>query len=53
MQWKEEKHVNARFIFMVVAPLLFILPGALVNLNLERNYEDGFYLRQGKTGRPD
>jgi len=45
MQWKEEKHVNARFIFMIVAPLLFILPGALVNLNLERNYEGGFYLR--------
>lgn len=48
IQWKEEKHVNARFIFMVVAPLLFILPGALVNLNLERNYEGGFYLRLEK-----
>lgn len=48
MQWKEEKHVNARFIFMVVSPLLFILPGALVNLNLERNYEGGFYLRLEK-----
>ena len=45
---KEEKYVNARFIFMVVAPLLFILPGALVNLNLERNYEGGFYLRLEK-----
>lgn len=45
VQWKTERHINARFIFMVVAPLLFILPGALVNLNLERNYEGGFYLR--------
>jgi hypothetical protein len=48
MQWKEEKYVNARFIFMIVAPLLFILPGALVNLNLESNYEGGFYLRMEK-----
>jgi hypothetical protein len=45
MQWKTEKQVNARFIFMIVAPLLFIIPGALVNLNLELNYEGGFYLR--------
>ena len=48
VQWRSEKHVNARFIFMVLAPLLFIIPGALVNLNLERNYEGGFYLRMGK-----
>jgi uncharacterized protein with PQ loop repeat len=48
MQWKNENHVNARFIFMIVAPLLFIIPGALVNLNLEANYEGGFYLHMGK-----
>ncbi len=48
VQWKTEKYINARFIFMVVAPLLYILPGALVNLNLERNYDGGFYLRMGE-----
>jgi hypothetical protein len=48
MQWKNESHVNARFIFMIIAPLLFILPGALVNLNLESNYEGGFYWHMGK-----
>jgi hypothetical protein len=48
MQWKNESHVNARFIFMIVAPLLFIIPGALVNLNLEANYEGGFYMHMGK-----
>lgn len=47
-QWKEESHINARFIFMVIAPLLFIMPGALVNLNLERTYEEGFFIRQEK-----
>jgi hypothetical protein len=45
MQWKNEASVNARFIFMVIAPLLFVLPGALVNLNLERTYENGFFIR--------
>lgn len=48
IQWKNESHVNARFIFLIVAPLLFILPGALVNLNLESNYEGGFYWHMGK-----
>ena len=45
LQWRDETQVNARFIFMVIAPLLFIMQGALVNLNLERNYEKGFYTR--------
>ena len=44
VQWKNETNVNARFIFMVIAPLLFVLPGALANLNLERTYENGFYI---------
>jgi len=44
IQWKNETSVNARFIFMVIAPLLFVLPGALVNLSLARTYENGFYI---------
>jgi hypothetical protein len=45
IQWKNDTNVNARFIFMVIAPLLFVLPGALVNLSLERTYENGFFIR--------
>jgi hypothetical protein len=48
IQWKNETNVNARFIFMIIAPLLFVLPGALVNLSLERTYENGFYIRLKK-----
>jgi hypothetical protein len=48
MQWKNETNVNARFIFMIIAPLLFVLPGALVNLSLERTYENGFFIRLQK-----
>lgn len=45
LQWKNDTNINARFIFMVVTPLLFVLPGALVNLSLERIYESGFFIR--------
>lgn len=48
IQWENETHVNGRFIFMVLAPLLFIMPGALVNLNLEHSYEEGFFIRLEK-----
>jgi hypothetical protein len=48
IQWRNENNIIARFIFMVIAPLLFVMPGALVNLNLERNYEEGFFNRLEK-----
>ncbi len=48
IQWKNETSVNGRFIFMVIVPLLFVLPGALVNLSLARTYENGFYIRLKK-----
>jgi hypothetical protein len=40
--WKREEHVRARFIFILVAPLLLYLPASLVNINIERSYEEGF-----------
>ena len=43
--WKEENHVTAQFIFMLLAPLLLIVPATLVNLNLHRSYDDGFYVQ--------
>ena len=44
--WKNEEHVRARFIFILVAPLLLYLPASLVNIDVERSYEEGFdYLR--------
>ena len=35
IQWGTEKGVNARFIFIVIASVLIIIPGTLINLNLE------------------
>ncbi len=41
--WKEERNVSARFIFMVVGSLAIVVPGVLLNLSLQRNYEEGYY----------
>lgn len=42
--WKDESNVSARFIFILVGSLAIILPAALINLNLSRNYDNGFYI---------
>ena len=41
--WKEDKSVSAHFIYMVIAMLVIVLPSALVSLNLQHNYESGFF----------
>lgn len=48
VQWRNDINVNARFIFMVMSTMLFMVPGALVNLNLQNNYEYGFLTRLEK-----
>lgn len=34
--WKDESHVSSMFIYMAVALLLIVIPGTLVNLQLQR-----------------
>lgn len=46
LTWKEESHISPKFLYMVIGSLLIIVPGALVNLNLQRSYESGFYPHQ-------
>jgi hypothetical protein len=43
LTWKEESHISSMFIFMVIGFLLIIMPGALINLNLQRSYQDRYY----------
>jgi hypothetical protein len=43
LTWKEENHISSIFIFMVVGFLLIIIPGALVNLNLQHSYQLNYY----------
>jgi hypothetical protein len=41
--WKDNSHISSRFIFMVLGAFLLILPGALINLSLQRSYLDQYY----------
>jgi hypothetical protein len=46
--WEKESYVNPKFLYMVIGLLAIIIPGALINLNLQRNYEEGFYTHQAQ-----
>jgi hypothetical protein len=46
ISWKEDKNVSAKFIFIVVGSLALVIPGVLLNLNLQRNYDAGYYREQ-------
>jgi len=48
ISWKEESHISAKFLYMVIGVLAIMIPGALINLNLQRNYEEGFYSHQAQ-----
>jgi len=44
--WKEEAFVSSRFLFIIIGSVAMIIPGAMINLNLQYSYEDGFYPNQ-------
>ena len=44
--WKEDKNVSAKFIVMVAGSLALVLPGVLINLTLQRNFDAGYYSHQ-------
>jgi hypothetical protein len=46
LTWKEENHISSKFLYMVIGLLVIIVPGALINLNLQYSYEEGFYSQQ-------
>ncbi len=46
LSWKDERHINSKFLYMVIGTLALIVPGAMLNLNLQYIYEDGFYPHQ-------
>jgi hypothetical protein len=43
LSWKEESHISPLFIFLIVGALLIIMPGALLNLNLQHSYQEFYY----------
>src|SRR5450759_2391700 len=51
LTWKDNSHISARFIFFIIGSFLVMVPGAVINLNLQNSYDYGFYshLEQLKT----
>ena len=43
ISWKSEKNVSAEFIFLVIGSVAIVIPGLLLNLNLQRDYDSGYY----------
>lgn len=41
--WKEESHISPKFIFLVIAFLLIIVPGAMLTLSLQHSYQEFYY----------
>jgi virulence-associated protein VapD len=44
--WKKANHISTEFIFMVLGFLLVIVPGTLINLNLQNSYNKWYYSHQ-------
>lgn len=44
--WKDDTTVSSRFIFMVVGSMALVIPGLLLNLSLQRNYNAGYFRQQ-------
>ena len=44
--WKNDKNVSAKFIVMVTGSLALVIPGVILNLNLQRNFDAGYYSHQ-------
>jgi hypothetical protein len=43
---KDENNITPAFLFIIVGVLVIIFPGALINLNMQYNYNSGYYLHQ-------
>lgn len=43
VKWKEEKHVRPEFIFLIAGLLSVIMPAALLNLNLQSSFDEGYF----------
>ena len=43
LTWKDASHISSAFIFLIIGSLLIIVPGALINLNLQNMYNAGYF----------
>jgi len=45
LTWKNDKNIRAPFIYLVIGLFIIVVPGALINLNLQNSYDAGFYVQ--------
>lgn len=43
LKWKDENHVRPEFIFLIAGLLSVIMPSALLNMNLQRSFDEGYF----------
>jgi hypothetical protein len=43
ISWKEENHISPIFIFLITGSLLIIIPGTVINLNMQHSYQGYYY----------
>jgi hypothetical protein len=48
LTWKDETSIKAKFIFILITAMLIILPGTLINLNLQNRYESSYFTHLDK-----
>jgi hypothetical protein len=41
--WRNDSYVKFRFIFIMIATILILFPGVLLNLSLQNSYEKGYF----------
>lgn len=41
--WKEENHISSVFIFLIIGFLLIVIPGAMLTLSMQHNYQAFYY----------
>ena len=44
--WREEKNVSAMFIYLIIGTVLLVVPAALISLNVQRDFAEGYYYHQ-------
>ena len=43
IKWKDEKNITSQFLYIIITSLLIVIPGMMINLNLQNTYESGYY----------
>jgi hypothetical protein len=41
--WKNESHIQPQFLFIIICSIALIVPGLMINLQLQNAYEDQYY----------